>query len=592
MKPDPPELSDLRALQVRVRTLPHLGYIADHSSMLDPVVDRPRRKAGLLSRLLNGSAGSACVPVPSDPPAQGLCEPGRAARWLPDVHVQTPSSHAQDVSLAVEPPTAIDVIDSATARWLREEGAAPDGPRFVVDERATEPSATEPSPGNAPPAPQSPAEDQPSVPPATTRWLPQDKPAVDSAARRSHAGEQRSGPPAATRWLPEEQRRAEGDPVGEDWLPADSPTATTVADPKRERSRWLVSEAAAIQVQPARAERAVHIYCRELCAPLRVEQAVEQSLAAFEASSSPSAAGEDELLRITRVIAARYTSAAVARLGSSNLSAAEDECRKTPERLATRANGELDVEEHVDLQRHLDGCPRCQASELRAARAEQGFVTTLAGASVPEVPGASALGESATAEVPTAAAAVSLLVPATAAAANAAVTAEPVETFRPSSVLSRRPLARRRHRLRLLAGVGVAAAAVAVATLLLLDGGARGTTPVRASSSTPTPTAVTTAHRAVKPATHRAGYHRRTAHKPAAPAPSFVGGDQSSTSSPPVPSSVRPSSPAPVSPTPPSSLPPSPSSPRSGAGSSSSGGSGLETQTTSPTQTTSSRPKH
>ena len=120
-------------------------------------------------------------------------------------------------------------------------------------------------------------------------------------------------------------------------------------------------------VDSSRARAAVQAYCRELCGPAMCEPAVEATLAAHEQRVGSTPANGNELLRTTRLIAAKHASA------RPNAPKRSRACAPTPGRLAARATGELTRGEARNLEAHLESCMACQATELRMNRAERAF---------------------------------------------------------------------------------------------------------------------------------------------------------------------------------------------------------------------------
>lgn len=283
-------------------------------------------------------------------------------------------------------------------------------------------------------------------------------------------------------------------------------------------------------------------------------------------------------------------------------------CNETPSLLAARANGELDAHRSRRLESHLGSCLRCQAAELRAARAERAFATVIGGGLV-----LGALGEAATGADP-------ILAPTPAESAPTLVgplqPAAPVEPFAavapateaatPGAGGSLAPARGRSRRPRLVAAAIVGAALVILAAVLVLPGGAskaprstvRASAARGASATVGAPSATGGAPAPIvvpiprtRPATHHAAaasHHRaRNAAKPAAsatlrstatPAPAPVA---SAPVAPPPSTTTTPSVPAPPAPSPkrsgsvsmiqqPRSLPPK-SAPTRGIGSSPAG---------------------
>ncbi len=142
------------------------------------------------------------------------------------------------------------------------------------------------------------------------------------------------------------------------------------------------------ELNPTRAEAAVRAYCRVLCVPEESEQAVGETIAAFEDAGRSSTPREVRLLSITRAIAAGHAPAGAGPRGRHDPSSSDERearCDATPVRLAARANDELDPHERSTLEEHLDGCLLCHATALRIGRAERAFATLVA-AVEPEPP--------------------------------------------------------------------------------------------------------------------------------------------------------------------------------------------------------------
>ncbi|MDQ6778271.1 MAG: zf-HC2 domain-containing protein, partial [Actinomycetota bacterium] len=123
-----------------------------------------------------------------------------------------------------------------------------------------------------------------------------------------------------------------------------------------------------------RAKSAVRAYCRELCGPPGFRRAVSESLTVAGIGARSIMVGEQELLQATRLAAAKQ-----ALIDAAPRDAA---CAATPSRLALLANDRLDAGDQLELERHLEQCLACRASQIKLARAERAFaimVSTAAG---------------------------------------------------------------------------------------------------------------------------------------------------------------------------------------------------------------------
>ena len=295
-------------------------------------------------------------------------------------------------------------------------------------------------------------------------------------------------------------------------------------------------------LESGRDRAAVRAYCRELCDPTAIEVAVAASVAGRQGSNGASAAGWGELLRTTRVVAAKHV------LDCSNGSKRNRQCIATPARLAALANGELDRGERRELREHLQQCMACQATKIKMDRAERAFAT-MAPADIateprsepiaprlepiaprpqpiepqpqPIAPRLQPAAEPITWQRASAAEATATALAAAAAAKAAGATAAPAPAHaRPRS---RPPRERDRQRRAGLIGVAVLATvailAVVAAALVLDSGSSSPTIPhVQAVVKTPatsTPSHVTTTRHPAKPksATHRAAKPHRAAAK-------------------------------------------------------------------------------
>jgi anti-sigma factor RsiW len=295
-------------------------------------------------------------------------------------------------------------------------------------------------------------------------------------------------------------------------------------------------------LESGRDRAAVRAYCRELCDPTAIEVAVAASVAGRQGSNGAPAAGWGELLRTTRVVAAKHV------LDCSNGSKRNRQCIATPARLAALANGELDRGERRELREHLQQCMACQATKIKMDRAERAFAT-MAPADIatepqpqpiaprlepiaprpqpiepqpqPIAPRLQPAAEPITWQRASAAEATATALAAAAAAKAAGATAAPAPAHaRPRS---RPPRERDRQRRAGLIGVAVLATvailAVVAAALVLDSGSSSPTIPhVQAVVKTPatsTPSHVTTTRHPAKPksATHRAAKPHRAAAK-------------------------------------------------------------------------------
>ena len=246
-----------------------------------------------------------------------------------------------------------------------------------------------------------PASHAPEPPAPRSPWLPKDLgDTLEPERNEWRFGGQRTTTPSALAEPPSATAEPEDAPSSEPvapvdtaaakrWLPPDpeetvrsSPPSPWVADAANggssETQLWLAPHAERPRVDRERDERAVRSYCGELCEPALVATVVVETMKRFEATPD---AGEEELLAITRTAAARHARASSRRRGWRGALTAEheDECARTQSLLAARANGELDANGRAELDKHLAACPRCQAAELRAARAERAFVATIGG---------------------------------------------------------------------------------------------------------------------------------------------------------------------------------------------------------------------
>lgn len=224
------------------------------------------------------------------------------------------------------------------------------------------------------------------------RWLPEpaipDRPLAAPPAPISGgltplapADDPRSAGASAARWLPEDSRATEERPSSQSGEAANSDTAAGALTPLPSHGVAPTDAVSggATSLESARAQSAVRAYCREICDPGRVGQATEQTLGAFEIVNGSLEGSEAELVRHTRLTAARHAPTSVVR-HRSGFPAAEhdDECDATPTLLARRANGEQSADEDARFASHLERCRSCHASELKAARADRAFAATLA----------------------------------------------------------------------------------------------------------------------------------------------------------------------------------------------------------------------
>jgi hypothetical protein len=157
-------------------------------------------------------------------------------------------------------------------------------------------------------------------------------------------------------------------------------------EPQRET---LAADAApAVDLRSEHAKAAVRAYCRELCGPVGSRRAVSECIAAAGIEARSATVGEDRLLRLTRVAAAKQALIdADGQLDRGNPSGRRNpECAMTPTLLASAANGRLEPVEQLELERHVEQCLVCQASRIKMDRAERAFATlaTAAAATEPE----------------------------------------------------------------------------------------------------------------------------------------------------------------------------------------------------------------
>lgn len=137
----------------------------------------------------------------------------------------------------------------------------------------------------------------------------------------------------------------------------------------------------------SRRTRAVQAYCRELC---RSEQA---SAAATETLRSLAGEEENQLPRVTRIVAAKHVDTVDDPRGGWRRPPEvqrERECTLTPFVLAALGNDELGEAEKAKFDGHCDACVTCQAVELRWRRAERAFAAIMR---MPVAAGAGAIGE-------------------------------------------------------------------------------------------------------------------------------------------------------------------------------------------------------
>ncbi len=410
--------------------------------------------------------------------------------------------------------------------------------------------------------------------------------------------------------------KAEPDPAGR-------ATATMTAPEPPARTAWLP---AAYQPGPAEpqkprhppanghpaigfdtAHRAAYAYCHELCDPVTASRAADEAVASWTARDRAGAADALSLLAITREVAARHATRA-ARPGLRGVLGAEHEtdCDSTLPRLADAASGRLSDRDRRAFDAHMSGCLRCQATALKAERAERAFraklnsgdeaapsaAAAVAAAAAPE-PVPAALTPAPLPPEPAAAAGESAwALPAVAAApaADAALAPEAEATTTLEATPPRTPANRRRRlvagALALVAALGVAAAAVA----LIGHSSKRSDTAASRKPAAPAAAVVTHSarslkHRAAK-SHRRAVVHRAHARKaPQQPAATVASTSQpTNTGSAPVASSPpvtsAPAAPVtPAAPVAPSSPPPT----SSGPSVSIQGGGGLPAQN-APTQ--------
>jgi uncharacterized membrane protein YgcG len=442
------------------------------------------------------------------------------------------------------------------------------------------------------------------------RWLPDgpapadDEPAPAVVEPLSPAA---AADPAASRWLPDANGVA--GPAGTD-VGDHAAAAETSDPPSPAASRWspwpgaLPAPSSGVQA-PQRAElagSAVSAYCRELRDPGSAQRVCDQVLEAWHADASHAADDDAELLALTRAAATERDSSSSSHSRLRGLVASEhrEECDATEARLVARAAGVLTASEAQALETHLDECARCQATELKLARAERAFATVLAGMAGAWNPPAFVAKPAADVPAPEPVMAVDAL----------AEVADPADIATDADADADATLPRRRRALAVLgpllnprlAGTGAALIAIIVTGLLLLSGhaGNKPSTSLKVNATTPAPTNPASVPRPPKRSRHHAA--RRRAHKPAkhatkpaSPAPAAPAPVSAASAA----SSVSAASSAPVSSS--ASSAPAPSSSGgggSGGGGGSSGGSVVVSPSSLPAQSAptqgigSGSPKH
>jgi hypothetical protein len=126
----------------------------------------------------------------------------------------------------------------------------------------------------------------------------------------------------------------------------------------------------------------VEVYCREVCDSRVATEAASESIAAFaravgERAADDDRAGDLELMRITREVAAEYAAAWAgtrrwrAKLRGPRARKRDRECHTTFGLLADRFNQLFSATDTARLEVHLDRCRACRKAESRAARAER-----------------------------------------------------------------------------------------------------------------------------------------------------------------------------------------------------------------------------
>lgn len=342
------------------------------------------------------------------------------------------------------PPAPTSIPDPQSARWLPE----PEHEGVVAD---SGPAVSAPS-----------------------RWLTSD------AEQAVTAGASTALAPAkahAADWLPEALHR--GEEVRVDGGEAVPPQAG-------DSSRWVPQTDAREQVEDdgdddgtERRRAAAEAYCRVVCPETAVAVAVEEAL---------DAAGESDpdLLSATRSAAAtKAIPVASPKTWRQRLAAEHEEpCQLTPGRLAERANGTLTRHEQHELDRHLTGCPDCQAAAEREHAATAAFAAVLPAAVVSEERDPAAAGWTG-APVPAAT---------IAAAAPKSVAPEP---------------RRRAATIPFRTGAALLAALIVVGAVVLITSGGG-----RHAPAVPIRTAATAAATVTKPrAVHQASAAKRSAHR-------------------------------------------------------------------------------
>jgi hypothetical protein len=275
---------------------------------------------------------------------QGVSEStGEGASWLPaeptDGGELTEERTELMAAAAARPrPAATPNEPNGDASWLpHESSTAPTeatggSPPSEEPPQPDGPPVAEPEPEPSEAAPSEPAIEREDT---AARWLVEPAPATPDADAQPASAPALGTSPASGR-LPDSSRAS---------IPAAQPRDVLTAD----RRRALAVEA----------------YCREVCSPERARAAVGEIV------DSSSGMRDEELLRHTRTIAANYAPSKAPRRGWRRSEPAE--CEATPALLAARANEELDPERRDALERHLESCLNCQATELRAQRAERAF---------------------------------------------------------------------------------------------------------------------------------------------------------------------------------------------------------------------------
>jgi hypothetical protein len=369
------------------------------------------------------------------------------------------------------------IILNFVADWLPKHADKPSEPEPEAVVGDTRPDAEKPAPAADKPTPDAKTPTPHPNKPTPHPHKPTPHPHKPTPHPHKPAPHPHKPTPDVDEPAPMPARRSTPDPSP--WLMTQRHSGDVPADPVA--SRWLLGDQrprgsrrpASVAVLAARRKRAVEAYCAEFCSPALVEKTAAEVLTQARASAGGPPTDQG-LLAAARAVAAEHAPAG----GPS-----EHECSQTPSLLAARAGGDLANGELTALERHLDGCMWCQATELKSARAERVFATAISSADPAEAIAEPATPSDEPAPLPGA------FTPATAAVAPPPAPPKPSE--------------RRRGRA-LVLGV--------LAALAVAAGGAVALLGSRHDDSRSIPTAVSTTHATpTRAAHHRATHHRHHA---------------------------------------------------------------------------------